>query len=173
MATSSNHFEAHRSPFAADRIHREAGARECGSDVGRGEREDWKNKCARLEAGRELEVGLSIRWCAPRRREVRAAVGDGEVTASKRLVIACALGQAPRNERPRRQGHRLQRQVAARQVVLAGAGFGPQRWARTRPNLALEPTLSGRPHPAATGQACPLSLRGRARPASTVGSALR
>ena len=42
-----------------------------------------------------------------------------------------------------------------------------------RPNLALEPTLSGRPHPAATGQGLLLSLRGRVQPASGVGSALR
>jgi hypothetical protein len=41
------------------------------------------------------------------------------------------------------------------------------------PNWALEPTRSGRPRLAASGQDWELSFRGQPQPASTVGSAQR
>ena len=173
MASFSNRLVAHRSPLRADRVGHEVCVRKCGSDLDPGERQSWRNKCARLEAGRELEAGFSIRWCAPRRRGGRAAVGDGEVMASKRIPIACALGPAPRSEMPSRQVHRRQLRVAGRLVVSAGIGFGQPHWAPTRPNLALEPTSYGRPPCPRGGPLRSFSTARSSRPAVAVGSALR
>ena len=75
-----------------------------------------------------------------------------------------------------RRGLDFQCSQLGRVVCTSGhrsSGHPLQSTKTARPNLALEPTLSGRPHPAATGQTWSLSFRGRARPASGVGSALR
>ena len=173
MASFSNHLVAHRSPLRGDQIGHEACVRECGSEFGRDESQEWKNKCARPEAGRELEAGFSIRWCAPRRSGVRAAVEDGEVMANKRIPIACAQGQAPRSEMASRQVHRVQLRATGRLVVWAGVGFGQQHWAPTRPNLALEPTSYGRPPCPRGGPLRSFSTARPSRPAAAVGSALR
>ena len=173
MVTSSRYLVAQRPPLRADRAGNRARARQCGSDFGRGEREDWKNKCARLEAGRELAIGLSIRSCAACRCGLRAVVRDGEVMASKRVPIACALRQAPPSEVPNRQLHRSLLPQAGRRVVWAGAGFGQQHLAPTRPNLALEPTSYGRPSCPRCGPLRSLSTARPSRPAVAVGSALR
>ena len=141
--------------------------------MGRGERQEWKNKCARLGVGRELIAGLPIGWNAPHWFGLRSKVREGEVMASKRIPIALALRRARQSEVPSRQDRGLQPGEAGHLVVWVYAGFGRPHRAPTRPNLALEPTLHGRPQPAAPGQACSLSLRRRPQPAAAVGSALR
>ena len=173
MATTSSYLAARLSPPRADRLGQEACSHECGSDTGPGERQDWRKKWARLEAGRELEAGFGIRWCAPRRCGLRAVVGDGEATASKRIPIACALGQALPSEVPSCQVHRFQLRPVGHLVAWADAGFRHHYLASTRPNLALEPTSCGRPSCPRGGPLRSVSAARSSRPAAAVGSALR